>query len=173
MSRRSCAINSAWLRLGVSSRHPSSPRQPRAASRAQVADRLHSLAIHLLRAVRVEDDRSGLTGPRLSALSVVTFKGPITLTELAAAEHVTAPTMTRLVQGLEAAGMIRREAHSTDGRSIRLSATAQGRRALELARTRRIAAMQELLSELTAQEFKVVQSAILALEPRVKALLAP
>ena len=70
------------------------------AGRTSLADRLHSLAIHLLRAVRSSDDVSGLSGPRLSALSVIIYAGPISLTDLADAEHVTSPTMTRLVQAL-------------------------------------------------------------------------
>ena len=49
-----------------------------------LADRWHSLAIHLLRRLRREDLKAGLTGPRLSALSVIVFGGPITLGELAA-----------------------------------------------------------------------------------------
>ncbi|MDQ3996553.1 MAG: hypothetical protein M3303_05995, partial [Gemmatimonadota bacterium] len=68
----------------------------------ELADRLHSAAIHLLRRLRREDARTGLSGPRLSALSVVVFAGPLTLGELAAAEQVRPPTMTRLVRALEA-----------------------------------------------------------------------
>ena len=67
-----------------------------------VADRLHSTAIHLLRRLRVEDDASGLTAPRLSALSVIVFGGPLTLGELAAAEQ--------LVLGSVFAGSHRRKA---------------------------------------------------------------
>ena len=74
----------------------------------QVADRLHSAAIHLLRSLRREDDAVGLSAPRLSALSVVVFAGPITLGALAAAEQVRPPTMTRLVQALEAEGLVER-----------------------------------------------------------------
>ena len=49
---------------------------------AATADRLHSAAIHLLRRVRRQDAASGLTAPRLSALSVVVFAGPVTLGQL-------------------------------------------------------------------------------------------
>ena len=48
-----------------------------------LADRLHSAAIHLLRRLRREDDASGLPAPQLSALSVIVFGGPITLGALA------------------------------------------------------------------------------------------
>src|SRR5919199_1393233 len=82
---------------------------------ARVADRLHSAAVHLLRLLRREDARSGLSAPRLSALSVLVFGGARTLGELAAAEQVRPPTMTRLVRALEAAGLVTREGDPADG----------------------------------------------------------
>ena len=64
----------------------------------EIADKLHSAAIHLLRRLRAEDDAIGLSAPRLSALSVVVFAGPLTLSELAAAEQVRLPTISRLIK---------------------------------------------------------------------------
>jgi len=61
-----------------------------------VADGLHSAAIHLLRRVRKQDTKTGEGPARLSALSVLVFGGPKTLGELAAAEQVRPPTMTRI-----------------------------------------------------------------------------
>src|SRR5215218_8569721 len=96
------------------SRPAASPRQPprrgRAGGRAfDVADRLHSAAIHLLRRLRVQDAATGVSGPRLSALSVLVFGGPRTVSALAAAEQVRVPTMTRLVQGLKREGLVTTE----------------------------------------------------------------
>ena len=75
---------------------------PRRTSPAQevdaVADRLHSAAIHLLRRLRVEDEALGISAPRLSVLSVLVFAGPMRIGELAHAEQVEPPTMTRLVR---------------------------------------------------------------------------
>src|SRR5690349_20394741 len=89
---------------------------PPAPSVAAIADRLHSAAIHLLRSARKRDDASGLTGPRLSALSVVVFGGPLTIGALASAEQVSAPTMTRLVGALERAGLVERRRSDGDRR---------------------------------------------------------
>ena len=76
-----------------------------------VADRLHSAAIRLLRRLRREDEAMGLTAARASALSVLVFGGrPITLGALAQAEQVSAPTITRLIVGMERDGLVRREA---------------------------------------------------------------
>src|SRR5918998_5384942 len=82
----------------------------------QLADRLHSSAIHLLRRLRRVDTKTGLSGPRLSALSVVVFGGPLTLGELAAAEQVKPPTMTRLLRALEAQRLVTRATDERDGR---------------------------------------------------------
>src|SRR6185503_11610168 len=86
------------------------------------ADALHSAAIHLLRRIRKEDDRTGITPGRLSALSVLVFAGPMRLTDLARAEHVKPPTMTRIVAALEAGQLAQRTSHETDGRSMRIEA---------------------------------------------------
>ena len=96
------------------------------AQRSAVADALHSAAIHLLRGVRKEDERSGVGPARLSALSVLVFAGPMRLTELARVEQVKPPTMTKVVAGLEAAGLVRRRADAEDARAVRLEATARG-----------------------------------------------
>ncbi len=138
------------------------------AGRASLADRLHSLAIHLLRAVRSGDDVSGLSGPRLSALSVIIYAGPISLTDLAAAEHVTSPTMTRLVQALEAGGFVHRSEDPDDRRAVKLAATARGRKALDAARARRLAAMEQILDGVSAEDLEAIERAVTVLEERVK-----
>src|SRR5688572_32056686 len=92
----------------------------------QAADRLHSLAIHLLRRLRRVDDATGLTAPKLSALSVVIHAGPLTLGDLASAEQVRPPTMTRIVAELQAAGLITRDLDRTDRRVTRVRATKRG-----------------------------------------------
>jgi DNA-binding MarR family transcriptional regulator len=129
-----------------------------------VADRLHSLAIHLLRRLRRVDVASGLSGPRLSALSVVVFGGPVSLSDLAAAEQVRRPTMTRLVQGLQRDGYVRRTPDPIDGRAIRIVATAKGERVMRAGRERRVAMLTTLLLELPADELASVRHAVRSLE---------
>ena len=125
----------------------------------QVADRLHSAAIHLLRSLRREDDAVGLSAPRLSALSVVVFAGPVTLGALAAAEQVRPPTMTRLVQALEAEGLVTRHPDPADGRVVRVAATARGRRLLAAGRARRVAALARRLAALPPAERRALAQA--------------
>ena len=112
-------------------------RKPDPRSEA-LADQLHSSAIHLLRQLRKEDDASGLSAPRLSALSVVVFGGPLTLGRLAAAEQVKPPTMTRIVTGLEKDGLVQRVGDESDGRLTLIQATAKGNKVLAAGRARRV-----------------------------------
>jgi DNA-binding MarR family transcriptional regulator len=135
----------------------------------ETADRLHSLAIHLLRRLRKVDEATGLSGPRLSALSVVVFAGPVTLTELAAAEQVKPPTMTRLVQGLEAEGLVRRRADAEDGRVSRVEATPRGRKILLDGRARRVEMLSGILASLEPADRDDLQRALLALDAVIRA----
>jgi DNA-binding MarR family transcriptional regulator len=142
---------------------------PRAsAPTAELADRLHSAAIHLLRRLRREDDASGLPAPQLSALSVIVFGGPITLGKLAAAEQVRPPTITRLVAQLEEAGLVTRQPDSADRRVVRVVATARGTRLLQAGRARRVASLEAALRALSAAERARLASALPVLERVVR-----
>lgn len=130
----------------------------------EVADSLHSAAIHLLRSVRRVDVASGLTAARLSALSVLVFGGPTTIGRLARAEQVSAPTMTRLVQALEREGLVTREAEEGDARAVRVRATAKGRRILVRGRERRVAELVRLLEQLPGEDLDAVRHAAATIE---------
>ncbi len=88
-----------------------------------MANRLHSVAIHLLRNARRVDRRTGLSPERLSVLA---YAGPRTMSELAEAEMVSRPAITRIVKALEAGGLVARQAHATDRRHVTLRATPKG-----------------------------------------------
>ena len=117
----------------------------------ETADKLHSAAIHLLRRLRVRDRESGIGPAQLSALSVLVFGGARSLGELAEAEQVRPPTMSRIVSGLERAGLIKRHA-TEDGRRVRLEATAKGTKILWEGRQRRVESLAKALDSLSAQE---------------------
>ncbi|MEO8334392.1 MAG: MarR family transcriptional regulator [bacterium] len=141
-----------------------SSRAPRAGSADAVADRLHSAAIHLLRRLRREDDASGLSAPRLSALSVLVFGGPQTISALAAAAQVRVPTMSRLVAQLEADRLLTRSGHQTDGRIVHVEATAAAHALLHAGRRRRVAALSADVARMTAEERRTILDAIPLLE---------
>ena|SRR5688572_15500815 len=119
---------------------------------AEIAEMLHSAAIHLLRRLRRQDVATGLTAPRLSALSVIVYAGPITLGALAAAEQVRPPTMTRIVAALEAEGLVTREVSAEDRRVTRVRATPAGERLLHEGRRRRTAQLAAQLAGLSPEE---------------------
>jgi len=125
----------------------------------EAADRFHSAAIHALRHVRREDPATGVPPAQLSALSVLVFGGPRTLGELAAAEQVRPPTMTRIVQALEAAELVRRARDPHDARVHRLHATAKGRRVMQRGRQRRVANLATLLDRLPPEQIARVREA--------------
>jgi DNA-binding MarR family transcriptional regulator len=116
------------------------------------ADRLHSAAIHLLRRVRRQDAASGVGPAQLSALSVLVFSGSKTLGELAAAEQVKPPTMSRVVAGLGRNRLIEITRDAEDSRRMHIRASAKGVRLIQQGRQRRIQYLAEHLSNLTGGE---------------------
>lgn len=124
-----------------------------------IAERLHSAAIRLLRRVRVADSETGLSAPKLSALSVLAFGGAMRLTDLAAAEQVRAPTMSKLVAELEAEGLAAKRADATDKRSVKIEVTAKGRALMEEGRKRRLVLLRKRLGRFTAAELQVLDKA--------------
>ncbi|HPF37391.1 MAG TPA: MarR family transcriptional regulator [Phycisphaerae bacterium] len=137
-------------------------------SSSPLADRLHSAAIHLLRSIRRVDEASGLSAPRLSALSVVVFAGPLRLGDLARAEQVRAPTMTRLVQELEKSGLVRRAPDPADGRAMRIAATGRGRRLLMEGRKRRVGELEKRIKALPMADRRALQAALDVMEALAK-----
>jgi DNA-binding MarR family transcriptional regulator len=137
-------------------------------TREHVADRLHSASIHLLRRVRGEDELSGLSAARLSALSVVVFAGPLTLGRLAAAEQVRPPTMSKIVTGLEEEGLVERRPDPSDGRVVLIRATPKGNRLLQRARKRRIAHLADRLEGLDEGELALLAEAAEIVERRLR-----
>jgi DNA-binding MarR family transcriptional regulator len=135
----------------------------------ELADRLHSTAIHLLRQVRVQDSATGLAPARLSALSVLVFGGAMSLNELARAEQVRPPTMSRIVDALESEGLIRRTVNQQDRRAVVLEATEKGAAILWQGRKRRVKFLAKHLSRLSEQERKQINDAIKAIQKAMTA----
>jgi DNA-binding MarR family transcriptional regulator len=134
----------------------------------RVADRLHSASIHLLRRVRRRDGESGVTAPHLSALSVLVFGGARTLGELAEAEQVRPPSITRIVRNLEADGLVEREPDPADRRIVRVRATEKGRRILEEGRRRRISDLAARLRSVDPADLEILERAAALIERIVR-----
>ena len=129
-----------------------------------VADRLHSAAIHLLRRLRRVDQVADVGPARFSALSVIVFGGPVNMGSLAEAEQVTAATISRVVAGLENSGLATRRTDARDRRVTWIEATAKGRRLLEKGRERRVEHLRERLEALADDDLVVLARASEVLE---------
>jgi DNA-binding MarR family transcriptional regulator len=134
----------------------------------EAADRLHSAAIYLLRRVRKQDTASAIGPAQLSALSVLVFAGPQTLGNLAAAEQIKPPTMSRIIAALKRGRLIEitRDAH--DARRMHIRATARGARLLQQARRRRIEHLATHLGSLTSAELTHLNASAEILEKLVR-----
>jgi DNA-binding MarR family transcriptional regulator len=132
--------------------------------REDIAMRLHSIALHLLRRVRKDDPISGLTPARASLISTLVSGGRQTMGQLAAAEQVTPATMSRLVAGLVRDGYAERKWHEGDGRLILVAATQLAEDRLKRARARRVRYVAGLLDRLPVSGWATVEDAVGLLE---------
>jgi DNA-binding MarR family transcriptional regulator len=123
----------------------------------EMAAGLHQSAARLLRTLRREDRQTGISAPRLSALSAIVLAGPMSLAELASAEEVKAPTMSRIVDGLVRQGLATREPDPVNRRRIRIAATEEGRSRLEEGRGRRLRILADRLRRLAESEQRALQ----------------
>ena len=126
----------------------------------ELADALHSAAIHLLRRVQGEDRATGIGPAQLSALSVLVFGGRMSLGDLAAAEQVKPPTMVRIVQALGEEGLATAKLDKQDRRKLVIAATARGRRLMLQARERRVHALAAMIAGISAKQQKQLREAV-------------
>ena len=119
----------------------------RRAANEELATRLRVAVTRLNRKLR-QQALAGLSPAQASALGTVNrLVGP-TLGELAAAEQVQPPTVTRLVTSLESAGLVARESDGADKRVVRVKITAEGRRNLQRIRNLKNAFLARRLAAL-------------------------
>lgn len=140
----------------------------RSNERRRVAERLHSAAIHVLRHARQADRQRAMGPAQLSALSVLVFGGPCNLRELADAEQVAPPTITRIVAALRRGGYVRLAPSPDDARSSIVEATAKGTAALEKARAARLDLIDGLLSRSQNADIALLGKALAAIFPQAR-----
>lgn len=125
----------------------------------KIATDLHSASIRLLRWLRREDDAGALPAAQLSALSVIVYRPGISASELAREEQVAAPSMTRTVDALVRAGLVRRVPDSADRRRVAIEATDSGRQLLRDSAARRIDRLAERLGQMPAADLAALAKA--------------
>lgn len=130
----------------------------------ETAERLHRVAIRLLRTLRREDSKTGISPPRLSALSILVFGGAKSISALAQAEDVRLSSMSRLVKEMEREGLVRRRRDPGDSRVSLLLATPKGRRIMMRGRDLRLTRLMQALSSLDPADRRTLAEAAKILE---------
>ena len=129
-----------------------------------LASALRLAVMRLARRMRSERPDDSLTLTQLAALATLERHGPLTPRELAAAERVSPPSMTRIAASLEAAGLVNRADHPTDGRQVLLAASPAGVALLREDRRRREAWLAQRLRELDDDDRDVLRRAAAVLD---------
>ena len=144
---------------------PSGPPVPGTAggSEAEVAARLRLAVTRLARKLR-QQVAGPLTPSQMSALATAERLGCPTLGELAASEQVQPPSMTKMVVGLEAAGLVARREDDTDRRVVRVALTPEGRRTVQRSRSLRTAYLVRQLKRLSDAERASLEGVVGLLE---------
>lgn len=113
---------------------------------SELVEELRLAVMRLARRLRQQGE-ADVTPSMLSALSTLE-RGPRTLGDLADAERVTPPTMTRIVARLEERNLVEREQDRADRRITRISLTRDGRRLIARNRSRKNAYLAKRLRAL-------------------------
>ena len=129
---------------------------------AVLASRVRMALVPLTRQLRQQN--VDLTATQASALATISRRHPLAVGDLAKAEHVSSPMITKVVRGLESAGLVRKDVDPVDRRVSLLSATPDGIRRLERSRTRKNAWLAKRLRSLEPSEIAALEAVIPVLE---------
>lgn len=139
----------------------------------EIAALLNDQFSRLSRQLRNIDMPDGMTPERLSALSVIERKGPISVTALADTEMVRPATMSRMVSALVDEGLVRRREDKNDGRGVLVTTTAKGKKAFQRAQQQRLQHFAQALNALSPDQLSAMRSLAAALERLTAALETP
>ncbi|WP_238016193.1 MarR family transcriptional regulator [Dactylosporangium sp. AC04546] len=126
--------------------------------------RLASAVERLFSLLRHGNPPNDISLTAASTLRRLEREGPRRLTELAAAEGVTQPAMTQLVQRLEREGLAARAADPDDGRVVLVGVTDDGRELLARRRAVRARHLATILGDLDDDDQALIAAALPALE---------
>lgn len=135
---------------------------------ATLAGLVADVSLRLQRRRRQEPPVHGLTEARLTTLKRLISAGPSSVGALAAAEGVAAPTMTRIIDALEAERLVIRRRSARDGRVVEVVATALGRSLVSSAERRQLGWLEDILQGLSDRDRNVVAEAAAILDKRIQ-----
>ncbi|ACV27081.1 MarR family winged helix-turn-helix transcriptional regulator [Kangiella koreensis] len=134
---------------------------------SEVAEKLHRVAIYLLRNTKKHDQESGLTPERLSLLSILVYIGPQTINSLAEMEQVSAPAITRTVKSLEKQGYVIKSRSKTDQRVVYVAPTRKSQQLLDETQRKRVDRIEHLLEGAAEEDLKQLKAAMIILEKQI------
>lgn len=124
---------------------------------------VYTALARIIRTLRSETGSGSISLGATSALWVLTTHAPMRLSELAAREGVTAPTMSRIVSSLERDGMVRRTADPLDGRASLVEPTDDGVALIRGTTSRRARLLEDALDRLDPADRAAAERSIEAL----------
>lgn len=124
---------------------------------------LRGAVLVMARRLRHQQPGDGLSATEVAVLGRVFRDGPLTPGQLARAEHVQPPSMTRIVERLTDRGYLRREPHPDDGRQVLISHTESGQAFIDHTRALRTRWLAEHFERLTAEDQRAIVTAVPAL----------
>lgn len=136
------------------------PTEP---STEDLAASLRFSVTRLARLLRQQSD-AGLTPTQQAALATIDRCGPLPVGALADEEQIGAPTATKIVEKLHAAGYVERAASPDDRRVTLVSTTADGRRLLTDIRARKTAWLTTRIADLDPHEREALAGVVAVLD---------
>lgn len=129
-----------------------------------LASDLRVTVMRLARRLRNQRADTSLSLGQIAALGSLDRHGPLTPAQLASHERVQPPSMTRILGKLEAAGLVTRRAHDTDGRQVWVEVSDAGRTMLRDDRRRRDAWLAQRMRALPPEDLEVLRHAAAVLD---------
>ena len=126
---------------------------------ASLASDLRLALTHAVRRLRLERSSERISDGQYAVLAALSNRGPMTPTALADEQHVQPPPMTRIVNALVEAGLVRRDDHPTDRRQVLVSITEAGLSEVKETRRRRNEWLARELATLAPEEREVLARA--------------
>jgi DNA-binding MarR family transcriptional regulator len=126
-------------------------------------NRLRLVIARLQRRMR-QQVNAGITPSQLAVLGTLNRMGPLTLGELAVAEGVQPPSITRIANALEERRLVERTVVSDDRRSFQLRLTPRARRLIQTIHDQRTAWLAERVAKLSPARIRDLERGIAAME---------
>jgi DNA-binding MarR family transcriptional regulator len=134
------------------------PRE-RALTDAEEINRLRLVLLRVARQIRANSP-SGVTPSQLAVIATLVRHGPCTIGQIAEFERVQPPSVSKIVEGLTAVGLVERERDPDDRRRVVITLSQQGKAFVERTRTESVSWLATRLAHLNESELEAVAEAV-------------